>query len=47
MKKGFVITENYRRLAEAQKAVKKLMDDGTPAQSDALVRGALRMLSQG
>ncbi len=33
--------------AEAQKAVKKLMDDGTPAQSDALVRGALRMLSQG
>ena len=32
--------------AEAQKAVKKLMDDGTPAQSDALVRGALRMLSQ-
>ena len=33
--------------AEAQKAVKKLMDDGTPAQSDALVRGALRILSQG
>jgi holliday junction DNA helicase RuvA len=31
---------------EAQKAVKRLMDEGTPAQSDALVRGALRLLSQ-
>jgi len=40
-----LINLGYKQV-EAQKAVKKLIDDGTLAESGALVRGALRLLSQ-
>ena len=40
-----LINLGYKQV-EAQKAVKKLVEEGTLAESGALVRGALRLLSQ-
>lgn len=40
-----LINLGYKQV-EAQKAVKKLLEDGTLPESGALVRGALRLLSQ-
>lgn len=40
-----LINLGYKQV-EAQRAVKKLLEEGTPAEPGALVRGALRALSQ-
>ena len=40
-----LINLGYKQV-EAQKAVKKLLEEGAAADSSGLVRGALRLLSQ-